>query len=174
MSKKKFNNYLINLGFSEKEISKSINGNIFTYSPSSFSPAIKYLHVENEIEVFTQHLQFWNKNKDNVFIAVDKTKTYVVDCKKKPNVDGINRRNIFIKTFDYGVSSKGYEDISIELISKDYIDSSIFYKFIQKNQRKKQEVDKDLLLNLIALRNDLATNGNDKYGSFTNSPMFIC
>ena len=37
----------------------------------------------------------------------------------------------------------------------------LFYKFVQENQRKKQEVDKDLLLSLIALRNDLASNGDN-------------
>ena len=48
------------------------------------------------------------------------------------------------------------------MISKSYIDSSNFFQFVQQNQRKKQEVDKDLLLNLIALRNDLLENGNEQ------------
>ena len=69
-------------------------------------------------------MQFWNKNRDNVFIAVGDNRTYVVDCKKKLNVEGVNKKVIFIKTFNYGVNSKGYEDINIELISKDYVDSS--------------------------------------------------
>jgi type I restriction-modification system DNA methylase subunit len=155
---KNFHKYLINLGFSEKEVSKLSYENIFSYSPSSESPPIKYIHVRNQEDIFNQHLRLWNRNNDNVFIAVDDSKTYIVDCKKKPSAE----RTAYLQTFDYGVNSIGYEDISIELISKSHIDSSIFYQFIQKNQRKKQEVDKDLLLNLIALRNDLISDNNNK------------
>lgn len=158
MAIKKFHKYLINLGFSEKEVSKFSHENIFSYSPSSDSPIIRYIRVKNQEDIFNQHLRLWNRNNDNVFIAVDDSKTYIVDCKKKPRV----KKTAYIQTFDYGVNSLGYEDISIELISKSHIDSSIFYQFIQKNQRKKQEVDKDLLLNLIALRNDLISDNNNK------------
>lgn len=158
MAIKKFHKYLINLGFSEKEVSKLSNENIYSYSPSSNSPLIKYIHVKNQEDIFNQHLRLWNRNIDNVFIAVDDSKTYIVDCKKKPSVE----KTAYLQTFDYGVHSPGYEDISIELISKSHIDSSIFYQFIQNNQRKKQEVDKDLLLNLITLRNDLISDNNNK------------
>jgi hypothetical protein len=80
------------------------------------------------------------------------------DCKKKPQRGIIQS----IESFDYGVNTKGFENINIDIISKSYIDSSYFFQFVQQKQRKKQEVDKDLLLNLIALRNDLLKNGDEK------------
>ena len=162
MGVKKIHNYLINLGFSAEEISKLSYENTFNYSPNPNSPSIKYISVKGHEDIFNQHLKLWNKNRDNVFIAVTESKTYIVDCKKKPNVEGSINSSAYIKTFDYGSNSSGYENISIELISKNYIDSSIFYQFVRKNQRKKQEVDKDLLLNLITLRNDLIDDDNNK------------
>ena len=118
-------------------------------TPDKSIPTIKYVLIENDEEIFKHHLRFWNINIDNVFVAVGKEKTYIIDCKKKPQSDIIQS----IESFDYGVNTKGFENINIDLISKSYIDSSYFFQFIQQKQRKKQEVDKDLLLNLIALRN---------------------
>lgn len=158
MTKNIFRKYLINLGFTEVEFSSFLCENIFNYSPNNNIPAIKYILTENNEDIFEHHLRLWNRNSDNIFIAVGKNQTHIIDCKKKPQ-NGIIQN---IETFDYGVNSKGYEDIDIDLISKNYIDSSYFFQFVQQNQRKKQEVDKDLLLNLIALRNDLLDDGNEQ------------
>ncbi|ASB50342.1 HsdM family class I SAM-dependent methyltransferase [Alkalitalea saponilacus] len=158
MTKDVFRKYLINLGFTDAEFSSFLRGNYFSYSPDKTITAIKYVLIENDEEIFKHQLRFWNKNIDNVFIAVGKEKTHIVDCKKKPQ-SGIIKS---IESFDYGVNTKGFANINIDLISKNYIDSSYFFQFIQQKQRKKQEVDKDLLLNLIALRNDLLDNGNEQ------------
>ncbi len=158
MINKYFHKYLINLGFSDEELLSFTIGNIFSYSPYKKISPIKYILISNKDEIFYHHLKLWNINNDNVFIAVDNEKSYIIDCKKKPEKGVINS----IESFDYGINSKGYEEVDINLISKSYIDSSYFYKFIEQKQRKKQEVDKDLLLNLIALRNDLLVNGNEK------------
>lgn len=158
MTKDNFRKYLINLGFTDVEFSSFLRENYFSYSPAKTVPAIKYILIENDEEIFKHHLRFWNRNIDNVFVAVGKEKTYVVDCKKKPQ-SGIIQS---IESFDYGVNTKGFENINIDIISKSYIDSSYFFQFVQQKQRKKQEVDKDLLLNLIALRNDLLDNGNEQ------------
>nr|WP_321411497.1 N-6 DNA methylase [uncultured Carboxylicivirga sp.] len=158
MTKDIFRKYLINLGFGDAEFSSFLCENIFNYTPNNTIPAIKYILTEDDEDIFRQHLRLWNRNSDNVFVAVGKYQTYIVDCKKKPQ-KGIKQS---IETFDYGVNSEGFGDINIDLISKSYIDSSYFFKFVQQNQRKKQEVDKDLLLNLIALRNDLLENGNEQ------------
>ncbi len=158
MTNKYFHKYLINLEFSDKDISSCTDENIFSYSPTENIPPIKYILVNNPEDIFYYHLQLWNRNTDNVFIAVDKYKTHIIDCKKKPQKGVIKS----IKSFDYGINSEGYENIEIDVISKNHIDSSFFYQYIQQKQRKKQEVDKDLLLNLIALRNDLVLYGNEK------------
>ncbi len=158
MTKDNFRKYLINLGFTDAEFSSFLRENYFSYSPNKNIPAIKYVLIENDEGIFQHQLRFWNRNIDNVFIAVGKEKTYIVDCKKKPQ-SGIIQS---IESFDYGVNTKGFENINIDLISKSYIDSSYFFQFVQQKQRKKQEVDKDLLLNLIALRNDLLDNENEQ------------
>ena len=158
MTKDIFRKYLISLGFTDAEFSSFLREDYFSYSPNKTAPAIKYVLIENDEEIFKHQLQFWNRNIDSVFIAVGKEKTYIVDCKKKPQ-SGIIQ---CIESFDYGINTEGFENINIDLISKSYIDSSYFFQFIQQKQRKKQEVDKDLLLNLIALRNDLLENGNEQ------------
>lgn len=158
MTKDIFRKYLINLGFGDTEFSSFLCENVLNYSPNHSIPPIKYILTEDDEDVFKHHLRLWNRNTDNVFVAVGKDQTFIVDCKKKPQKGIIQS----IETFDYGVNSEGFEDINIDLISKSYIDSSYFFQFVQQNQRKKQEVDKDLLLNLIALRNDLLENGNEQ------------
>ncbi|MFO7789018.1 MAG: hypothetical protein R6V32_00460, partial [Bacteroidales bacterium] len=71
MGNKNFHNYLITLGFSLNEISDFINGSIFIYRPRNNAPVVKYIHVKNTKEIFDYHQRLWNKNNDNVFIAVD-------------------------------------------------------------------------------------------------------
>lgn len=158
MAKDVFRKYLINLEFTDAEFSSFLCGNVFSYSPKNNIPAIKYILTEGDEDVFEHHLRLWNRNIDNVFVAVGRDQTHIVDCKKKPRKGIIES----INTFNYGINSEGFENVDIDLISKSYIDSSFFFHFIQQKQRKKQEVDKDLLLNLIALRNDLIDNGNEQ------------
>ncbi|MBU1717974.1 MAG: SAM-dependent methyltransferase [Bacteroidetes bacterium] len=157
-----FHNYLINIGFDEKEISESPIENIFCYSPHPKAPSVKYIHVAGGNDIFSHHLRLWNQNRDNAFVAVSEKKTYIIDLKKKPDPAAVLSSSVCIKTFNYGTNSDDVKDVDIELISKNQIDSSIFYHFLQQKQRKKQEVDKDLLLNLIALRNDLIDKDNEQ------------
>ena len=156
MMRNNFHKYLINLGFPEEEILRYSYENSFSYAPHCQVPPVKYVVVKSEIEIFNHHLKFWNQNSDSVFIAVDSKQTHIIDVKKKPNPNAILDSSVCIKTFDYGINSDGFKDIDLEIISKNYIDSASFYQFVQQKQRKKEEVDKDLLLNLIALRNDLS------------------
>jgi len=162
MSENNFHKYLNNLGFSEKEITTSVYENIFTYFPHSQVPQVKYIAVKSEKEIFNHHLKLWNQNSDNVFIAVNSGQTYIIDAKKKPNPNAILRSSVCIQSFNFGINSADFKDIDIEIISKTYIDSASFYQFIQQRQGKKEEVDKDLLLNLIALRNDLLNAYNEQ------------
>lgn len=158
MSKDVFRKYLMNLGFTDVELLGFLRENVFSYTPDKTTLVIKYILVENDEDILQHQLRLWNKNIDNVFVAVGKDKTYIVDCKKKPETGEVQ----IIQSFDYGVNTKGYENIKIDIISKSYIDSSYFFQFIQQKQRRKQEVDKDLLLNLIALRNDMLDNENEQ------------
>lgn len=157
MPDKHFHNYLKTIGFTDSDLLNVSEENIFIYDSGDDIPVVKYILVSDVNDIFQFHLNLWNKNIDNVYIAVSGNKTYVIDCKKKPKQGVISS----ITSFDYGVNSVGFESTDIDLISKAHIDSSYFFQFIQKKQRKKQEVDKDLLLNLIALRNDLIQSEND-------------
>ena len=160
-----FQKYLTSLNFTDKDISSFIEGNIFKFSPHPQAPAVKYILVESENterEIFKYHLELWNQNNDNAFIAVASQKTYIINLKSKPDRDAVLKSATCIKSFDYGVNSDGYKDIALDIISKDNITSTGFYQFLAEKQRNKQEVDKDLLLNLIALRNDMMENGNEQ------------
>lgn len=162
MSKNNFHNYLIRLGFSEEEVSNSAYENVFSYSPHAQVPLVKYILVKTEREIFDNHLKLWNQNYDNVFIAVGSTQTFIIDTKKKPNQNAILSSFVCINSFNYGINSDGFKDIDVEIISKESINSTNFYRYVQQKQRKKEEVDKDLILNLIALRNDLMNSENEQ------------
>lgn len=162
MSENNFHKYLNNLGFSEKEITMSIYENVFTYSPHSQAPHVKYIVVKSELDIFNHHLKLWNQNSESVFIAVNSQQTYIIDAKKKPHPDAILKSSVCIQSFDYGINSVEFKDIDLDIISKNNIDSASFYQFVQQKQRKKEEVDKDLLLNLITLRNDLMNENNEQ------------
>jgi hypothetical protein len=160
MEKHNFHRYLINLGFSESEVLGTEN--IFSYSPHPQIPSIKYILVHSDNDIFLEHKRLWNQNSDNVFLAVASEKTYLINAKAKPDSVNPLKKEICIDSFDYGINSKGYEGVDIEKISKNSISSTYFFQYIQEKQgRNKHEVDKDLLLNLIALRNDLINGGNE-------------
>lgn len=164
MSNNNFKNYLLNLGFSKREVSNNLKGNVYTHSVNLRNQTInvKYILVENNQRIFDTHKLLWNRNTDTSFIAVGKSKSHIINVKIKPNRDNPLAKGICIESFNYGVNSEDYKDIDIEKISKDYINSTYFFDFVRKNQRKKQEVDKDLLLNLLALRNNMLNGNNEQ------------
>lgn len=155
----KFHIFLNKLGFSEKELSEA-QDNLFTYSLSNTPKLeISYFHVSSTKDIFKIHSILWNENKIETFIAIEDASSFVINAKTKPNIH--NPLSGKIISFDYGVNSEGFEIESIQEITKDYIDSSYFFDFVIKNKKKGIEVDKDLLLNLITLRNKLLNGNND-------------
>lgn len=164
MSTISIHNYLSNLGYAPEEISNNLCEKTFTHSISirDLSINIHYVFVKTEQEIYERHRSFWNKNSETVFIAVAEEKSYLINAKAKPDQHSPLKKGICIYTFHYGINSKGYEDIDIEKITKEYINSTYFFEFVRKNQKKKQEVDKDLLLNLLELRQDLLKNNNEQ------------
>jgi type I restriction-modification system DNA methylase subunit len=162
MSEDKLYKYLSKLGFSNEEIQESLHKNVFNYHPHPNTPSIKYILVESYNNIFEQHKRLWNINSDNAFIAIDSDKSYLINVKEKPDSSAPLKKSICIESFNYGINTEEYNEIDIEKISKDYITSTYFYQYIQERQRNKHEVDKDLLLNLLALRNDLLDGNNDR------------
>lgn len=160
----KFKNFLQRLGYSESEIEDNSIGDNFTYNVSNtLSLTTKYIYTPTEEGIFRNHSIFWNRNTESVFIAVADYKSYVINTKEKPDSKKPLKNSTCLKSFDYGINSMGFEYFDLELISKTFIDSSYFFDFVIKNRKKIQTVDKDLLLNLLALKNDLTTEKNQDF-----------
>jgi hypothetical protein len=162
----KLYNYLIYLGYSEQEVKNNIHtgGCVFTYSVNMFQRvfSIDYVYAPNETDIYNKHLDYWNKDSDNVFIAVGDDRTHIINAKEKPKIGKLlSNKSICIKSFEYGVNLVGYENTSIDELKKDFVDSTSFFDFVSKHARSRQEVDKDLLLNLLALKSDLMNGENE-------------
>ena len=110
-----------------------------------------------EDTVYDIHDNIWNKNDVPNFIIISEEKTYIFDSKVKPKKDN---------PFYAEIHSSNYQNSLYDSppFSKKNLDSGYFFEFvIQKTKKtKQQEVDKDLLLNLIALRQDLLAIKNDE------------
>jgi type I restriction-modification system DNA methylase subunit len=160
------------LGYPRQLLAANLKENTFTYSIEVRDPAVtsfatnrldlKYVYTPTEELIFETHSDYWNQNSVNVFVAVCDYKCHIINAREKPEERDPLSRNINIKTFDYGVNSEGFEKDKLKEISKESIDSTYFFDFIIKKQKTTHEVDKDLLLNLIALRNDLVKDRNER------------
>jgi len=168
----RFEDFLKNLGYFEEQLNTGLKENVFTYRIDIFDPDImdfptnrldlNYVYTPTEGSIFETHSNYWNQNSVNAFVAISDNNCYIINAREKPDAENPLSKNIKIKTFDYGVNSKGFEKDKLKEISKDAVDSTYFFDFVIENQKKGHEVDKDLLLNLIALRNDLEKEGNEK------------
>lgn len=120
-----------------------------------------YLSKLDNAELYSQQLRVWNQNRINVYVIVSDDKTLLMDGKIKPNLSSQFLPQIM--SFDYGVNTAGFRGDELEILKKQNIDTGYFWKFIADRIRfkKRLEVDKDLLLNLIALKNTLISNSND-------------
>ncbi len=110
-----------------------------------------------EDTVYDIHENIWNKNDVPNFIIISEEETYIFDSKVKPKKDN---------PFYAEIHSSNHQNSLYDSppFSKKNLDSGYFFEFIiQKTKKtKQQEVDKDLLLNLIALRQDLLAIKNDE------------
>ena len=110
-----------------------------------------------EDTIYDIHDNIWNKNEVPNFVIISETDSYIFDSKIKPNKKNPLGANIDV----FKTQSIVYNDAPI---TKKNLDSGYFFEFvIQKTKKNRhQEVDKDLLLNLIALRQDLLNIKNDE------------
>lgn len=166
MTSNKLRIFLGNLGFSDSDI-KERTKNVFTYEiplDENKSEEIKYVFTPTDQDIFEEHQRSWCRNDVNNFVAIGDYETYLINAKVKPNQDNPLTSNNKIASFDYGVNTIGFDKNALRLITKESIDATYFFDFVIKHRKKKQEVDvdKDLLLNLIALRNNLLKIKNDE------------
>ena len=172
MSANRFEDFLKKLGYPEDLLNAGLKENTFTYRIDICDPEIMdfpanrldldYVYTPTEESIFETHSNYWNQNSVNAFVAISDNNCYIINAREKPDEKKPLSKNIKIKTFDYGVNSKGFDKDKLKEISKDAVDSTYFFDFVIENQKTIHEVDKDLLLNLIALRNDLENVGNER------------
>jgi hypothetical protein len=112
-----------------------------------------------EDNIYDIHENVWNKNDVPNFIILTEEETYIFDSKVKPN----KRNPFYAKIDNFSHSHQSLFNDESPVLKKN-LDSGYFFEFvIQKTKKnKQQEVDKDLLLNLIALRQDLLGIKNDE------------
>lgn len=156
----KFIHFLTQLGFSLEKFSENFSYYEYVKTIHNYENIIVpffYLptNTETNRELYKIHREVWNGNITQGFIAVNEQEVYIIDAKTKPKSD----KNYF-PTFDYGVNNLHIPDELKEKISKQAIDSGYFFDWFLKQRKKVQEVDADLLLNLIALKNKLIENDN--------------
>lgn len=160
-----FHSFLRNLSYTEDDLSVGlIDEKTFEYEVDTAAKlSVKYILTPTNEDIFQAHKLLWNKNSDNVFVAVSQQHSHIINVKEKPDQNRPLKNSICLKTFDYGINTIGFEHVKPSEISKQHIDSAFFFDFVSKNQRKGQQVDKDLLLNLLALKNDLITEENEEF-----------
>lgn len=179
-SNQRFGNFLEELGYDSKNLGANLKEistgqgktTNFPYSidihDSELTGApcnpltVNYVYTPTPDWIFEIHSGYWNRNDVNVFIAAADDKCYIINAREKPNKENPLDKKINIKTFDYGINSKGFPKEALKEILKESIDSTYFFDFVIKKQKTIHEVDKDLLLNLIALRNELVEKGNER------------
>lgn len=160
----KFRSFLAKLGYNLQD------KHAYTYCFKIYDAGISdenievefvYLSKLNNEDLYNQQLKVWNQNRINVYVIVSDEKTLLMDGKIKPNLVSLLLPEIM--SFDYGINTEGFSGDELEILKKQNFDTGYFWNYIaDKIQYKKRlEVDKDLLLNLIALKNTLVTGSND-------------
>ena len=176
MTQRKFIKFLIGLGYSEEDIVPNLREDTFSYLKPIVANeyyendiSIKYIYIpieRFEAELFEKHADLWNENKEHVFIVVSERTTHLINAKVKPDPNTPLHKNTTIDNFSYGINSKDFDPEELkrlrDTLGKESIDSAYFFDFVVKKTKhqKINEVDKDLLLNLIQLRNDLLQTAN--------------
>lgn len=113
----------------------------------------------NKEEVFDIHRRIWNGNSIKNFIICSDNETLIFNARVKPDIE--NPKAAIIHKIAEGVETEKKTSLN-QIVSKNSLDSGYFFDFViqKRNQKREQEVDKDLLLNLIALRQDLLIHSN--------------
>lgn len=161
------------LGYPDELLADDSIDGLFSYPVNIHDPEITdastkpinldYVYTPTEESIFETHADYWNRNNANVFVAVSDDRCHIINAREKPDENDPLNKNIRIKTFDYGINSEGFEKDKLMEISREAVDSAFFFNFIVEKQKTTHEVDKDLLLNLIALRNDLQRKGTETH-----------
>lgn len=195
MSNLLFSNYLKTLGFSttQKGVEDSFVYNIplDKTNTQEISVPFYYIKRDNGKKLFKIHQKLWNRNQTNFFIVVRNNETLVFNAKVKPRLHNLDLGKI--AAYPFGVSNtffanhlstltKESKNLFSNILSKENFDTGNFFRFFiaKRKKNRENEVDKDLLLNLIALKQDLEIielqekSLNEKKDSITHLLILRC
>lgn len=121
-----------------------------------------------ETKIYEEHSRIWNSNSASAFILVSENESFVINPKVKPDESSTLRGKI--ESFEAGINTE-IDHKTLEWLSCQQINAGYFFEFVHEKikRNREQEVDKDLLLNLIALRLDLTSED----GSQTVADLLI-
>ncbi len=165
MLRDKIKRYFSNLGFdpesdfSDKRYEVPIfdKASTLTYRVSDIT-AIYFIYLplpDFNNNLFKTHQIVWNDNRTEVFIVISDQKTFLCSSKYKPDKE--DPFACLLESFDYGINSQEFKPNTVKQLLRESIDYGFFCYFVWQKlkERKKEVVDEDLLLNLIALKKDL-------------------
>lgn len=163
--KNKFVDFLKGFGYEHPIVTE--NGTfryevVFSKEENSTSNAfVDFFYTSDASNLYKIQEIVWNKNEVTSFILVTDNQTIIVNGKVKPNKDKPNYAKI--SSFKYGLQEQ--VDDYPEILRKEKLDGGYFFEFVIEKRKKnrEQEVDKDLLLNLIALRQDMLQVFDDSH-----------
>ncbi len=119
---------------------------------------VEFLYIptspEFTTEIVREHRRIWNSNNSEAFVVVSDDNSHVFSSKIKP--DDQKPLNGKIESFTSGTNTE-VDQKMLEWLSRPQMNAGYFFDFVREKSKRnrEQEVDKDLLLNLIALRQDL-------------------
>jgi len=158
-----FTKFLKDFGYKKPNVS---NQGEFRYEVSFSSEEsrintipVTFFCLPDSSDFFKVQEEIWNRNNTNIFIVVDDDSTSIYNGKVKPQRDKPSHAKI--TAFNYGLKNQSTN--FPEILRKEKLDGGYFFDFVIEKRKKsrEQEVDKDLLLNLIALRQDLLKISDD-------------
>lgn len=161
----KFIDYLKNFGYDEPDVSEE---GVFRYwvnfssvKSTATRVPVDFYYSSDSAAIIKIQQEVWNKNDLNAFVLATDNQTFIYNGKIKPQKSDPGYSKIH--SFNYGLNNQSPD--FPEILRKEKLDGGYFFEFFLEKRKKnrEQEVDKDLLLNLIALRQDLLQVFDDGY-----------
>jgi len=157
-------NILRDLHYEHKDLVSEKKADIDVYVRKLSNMPVVYFGVAQPQETLKNILlEIWNENSARLYVTIDTEKD-----ENNPDIKLYNPRirpaldNKPIDSFNYGKNKNKYEKILVNL-RKERIDAGILWEFIRDRLRKRKEntVDKDLIKNLTALKDNLQNEINE-------------
>lgn len=152
-----FTQFLVKLGFAPAK--NEVERFVYSLEINQCQKAeIEFVYAPDDgafsTETYENHARLWNSSSANALIVISENQTIVINPKIKPKAsDPLCGK---VDSFEEGVNASVNAKL-FQYLSREKVNTGYFFEFVREKTKKnkEQEVDKDLLLNLIALRQDL-------------------